>query len=380
MPLPKVLKDLLSLPTATFAESAVLDYLRNACRTLTGVSCKSDRYGNLLANYRCRPRPVTPLVFVAHTDHPGFVAQQMRTPHTLPAAFRGYVESPYFTRAKVRFWSGGGWIDGRVIDLTTTVPVNRLGRQTGRPEGAILRVKQPVEPGAPGMWNLPKPTLRGDRLSAPDCDDIAGVAALLTLLQRLSRKQVPAEVYCLFTRAEEVGFIGTVGAIKAHTVPRKRPVFVVEMSKELPNARIGDGPIIRVGDRLSLYHPQLTAFCERVAHRLARRRKSFTFQRKLMDGGACEATAFAAYGYQAGGICLPLGNYHNMDTDRGRIAPEFISLLDWRRMTDLFEALVMDDPGYGATDTTVRTNLDKRFTALQPFLASSPPPRRSRRR
>ena len=31
-----------------------------------------------------------------------------------------------------------------------------------------------------------------------------------------------------------------------------------------------------------------------------------------MPGGACEATAFSAYGYESTCLCLPLGNYHNM--------------------------------------------------------------------
>ncbi|MFH1749197.1 MAG: hypothetical protein ABIG44_19370 [Planctomycetota bacterium] len=368
MPVPKVLRDLLTLPTATFAEDAVLKYLCAACRPLRGVSCKCDRHGNLLACYRYRPPGTTPLVFVAHTDHPGFVAQEMRDKRTLRADFRGYVESPYFAGARVRFWSGGDWINGRVTDLTKTVAVNRMGRQTSRPEEVIIRVQQPVEVGAPGMWALPAPTARGDRLHALACDDLAGVGALLTLLQRLCRQRARAEVWCLFTRAEEVGFVGTVGAIKARTIPRKLPIFVVEMSKELPNARIGDGPIIRVGDRLSIYDPNLTAFCERIAQRLARRRKTFASQRRLMDGGACEATGFCAFGYRASGICLPLGNYHNMDTERGRIAPEFISLLDWRRMVDLFEALVLDKDGYGAADTATRDDLEKRFTNMQALL------------
>ena len=286
---------------------------------------------------------------------------------TLRAAFRGGVLSPYFDGARVRFWSGGDWIKGKVTELTKTVAVPRLGPGVTRPEEALLRVSQPVEPNAPGVWDLPDPVLRGDRLHARPCDDIAGVAALLTMLQRLSQKYARAEVFCLFTRAEEVGFIGAIGAAKARTIPRKLPIIVIEMSKELPNARIGDGPVIRVGDRMSIFTPKLTAFCERVAQKLAKRRGTFAFQRKLMDGGACEATAYVAYGYQANCICLPLGNYHNMDTARGRIANEFISLSDWKRMVALFEALVLDEQGYG-DDPSLRNELDKSLASHMSLL------------
>ena len=70
MALPKILKNLLSLPTAAFVEDAVMDHVQDFCRRLKGVSCWLDRYGNLLACYRYRPRQVIPLVFTAHLDHP----------------------------------------------------------------------------------------------------------------------------------------------------------------------------------------------------------------------------------------------------------------------------------------------------------------------
>jgi hypothetical protein len=60
-----------------------------------------------------------------------------------------------------------------------------------------------------------------------------------------------------------------------------------------------------------------------VAGRIADEDAGFKYQRKLMDGGTCESTAFMAYGYDAAGVCLSLGNYHNM-FDRafvGRHAP-----------------------------------------------------------
>lgn len=66
-------------------------------------------------------------------------------------------------------------------------------------------------------------------------------------------------------------------------------------------------------------------------------------QRKLMDGGGCEATAFGTYGYQATGLCLPLGNWHNrgnldaFEAGRGDPVPmrEEISLSDFHGLIDL---------------------------------------------
>jgi putative aminopeptidase FrvX len=384
MPVPKTLKALLSLPTAPFVEGAVMAYIERVCQHLAGVTTRYDRHGNLLARYRRRPAAL-PLAFVAHADHPGFVALEMADRRTVRAAFRGGVKPEYFTDARVRFWtstadtgvgrySAGQWVKGRVRELTKAARVTDVVGWIWRPEEALIRVGKPVAPNSPGMWDLPDPALRGDLITARGCDDIAGCAAMLTLLQRLSRKRIPAEVYCLFTRAEEVGFIGAIAAARAGTLPRRLPVISIETSSILPNAQQGDGPILRVGDRAAIFSPGLIAFCERVARTLAERRKGFAVQRKLMDGGICEAVPFMAYGYEAGGICLALGNYHNMDTRRKRIASETISLRDWHAMLDWFEALVCDTGERTDGVYSVRPRLDARFEKYADLLRDSRTP------
>ena len=348
--MPALLRQVLTLPTAPFAESNVLAFVTEFCERLPNVTLSADRYGNLLARYRFRPTGVPVLAFTAHTDHPGFVALEMADRRTVRAAFRGWVEPEYFARQRVRFFSDGRWISGRISRITRSAKLYRMIGRTARPEEVLVTVQESVPAGAPGMWDLPDPELRDGLVHARGCDDLAGVAAMLALLERLTRRRRPAEVCCLFTRAEEVGFIGAIGAARERTLPRDMPVIAIETSKALPSAPLGAGPILRVGDRSSVFTPGLTAFCERVASDLAQRRKRFTWQRKLMDGGTCESTAYCVYGYAATGMCVALGNYHNMDTQRKRIASEYVSLSDWQGMVDWFEALVLDRQGYGGED------------------------------
>jgi endoglucanase len=69
-----------------------------------------------------------------------------------------------------------------------------------------------------------------------------------------------------------------------------------------------------------------------IATELASENRDFRFQRRLMDGGTCEATAFCAAGYRAGGLALPLGNYHNMqglDGGPAGIGAEHILVSDY---------------------------------------------------
>lgn len=368
MPLPVVLKQMLSLPTAAFLESEVLDYIESRCQRLAGVTTSVDRYGNLMARYHHEPRSVTPLAFTAHTDHPGFVSIRMADSKTLLAEFRGWVDPGYFVGTKVRFWEGKKWIKGVVRKITQAGEQSRLIGRTAPPKELAISVSAAVGPNRPGMWDLPEPALKGSYVHARGCDDVAGCAAMLALLERLSKKRAKADCYCLFTRAEEVGFIGAIGAARLGTIPRRIPVIAIETSKALPGAKQGDGPILRVGDKTSVFSPGLTSFCDRVAHELQSRRETFKFQRRLMDGGTCESTAYYAYGYEATGMCVALGNYHNMD-GKGKIASETIHLQDWHAMVDWFEALVMDEKGFGDEHAELREKLDKRFDGYEKLLA-----------
>jgi putative aminopeptidase FrvX len=353
---------MLCLPTAPFAETAVLTYIRKICGGMKHVTLKADKWGNLIARYRFNPPAGTPLVFAAHTDHPGFVALKMLSGNMLRASFRGWVEPEYFAGTRVRFHNGSGWIRGVVTQITKTAQVYRMIGRTARPEEVEVQVEASVPAGAAGMWDLPDPVLREGVVYARGCDDIAGCAAMLTLLDRLNRRRTRADVYCLFTRAEEVGFIGAIAAAKSGSIPRRLPIVAIETSKALPNAPIGEGPILRVGDKSSVFTPELTAFVDHVAKGLLETRKNFAYQRKLMDGGTCESTAFCAYGYAATGVCVALGNYHNMDTVSRKIASEYISLDDWEHMVELFDGLVRARPGFKpGVNGALRKNLDERF-------------------
>ena len=128
-------------------------------------------------------------------------------------------------------------------------------------------------------------------------------------------------------RAGDDGFVVLLPAIGAS-------VLSLECSKALPDAPQGGGVILRVGDRMSIFAPALTE-----ALRVAADEAKVHHQRKLMDGGACEATAFCASGYRASGLAVPLGNYHNADDSGPGIAPETVLVDDWLAEVDLLVAL-----------------------------------------
>jgi putative aminopeptidase FrvX len=125
----------------------------------------------------------------------------------------------------------------------------------------------------------------------------------------------------------------------------------LETSSELPPAKMGEGVIIRVGDKSSVFDPDITARLVRVAQA-----QSIRYQRCLMPGGTCEATAFNLFGYPAGALCIALGNYHNCTSD-GRIGSEYVSVTDLEGLIAFSVAL--SHHSAGATD--IRDELRSRF-------------------
>ena len=166
------------------------------------------------------------------------------------------------------------------------------------------------------------------------------------MIDALAADPPAAPVAVLLTRAEEEGFIGAIGAVLQPTLLRKTDrVIAIECSAAQPYAPQGAGTIIRVGDRTSIFNSSLSYFLTQQAEGLAKSDKSFRYQGALMPGGTCEATVYDAWGYHAGSICVPLANYHNMDTAAKRIGPEYIDLGDWHSMVKLFVQIARDRCG-----------------------------------
>lgn len=372
----KTLCEVVNLPTAPFAERYVIAYIRRFVEARPALRLRSDRFGNLLVQYTPSNRrgrnTGRSILFAAHMDHPGFVATEMTGPRRLRAAFRGWVRASFFAGRRVRFFSEGRWIDGRIREV---IPQTRKGTRAGRaaasarsfgadapPEAVLAKVAKAVAPGSPGMWGLPDATIRGHRLRARMCDDTAGLAAILCMLDAICRQPIRSRCHAFFTRAEEVGFAGALAAVSDRTIPKNTIVVAVECSKAIPGVELGAGPVLRVGDKATVFTPPATAYCQVAAETLASRNRAFRFQRKLMDGGTCESTVYCHYGYDATGICLPLGNYHNMDEARKRIGPETIDVRDFENLVRWFVALA-DRPRTTAYDGR-HPGLDDRLDAL----------------
>jgi endoglucanase len=285
-----------------------------------GLHHETDAAGNVVVKFGTG----TPLVLVAHLDHPGFhvLGQQLAFKGGLMAA-NALPGSPlhYFRRGE-RDPIGEGEL------LTADADAN--GRLTGATATNVA--------GDFAMWGFPGWSIADGRVTARVCDDLLGCAAILAVLDEIAASRPSTCVWGLFTRAEEEGFLGALEAIRLGTVPKDANVLSLECSKALATAPQGGGVIVRVGDRMSIFDPSLTAALEAAAGSV----EGLRSQRRLMDGGACEATAFCAAGYRASGVAVPLGGYHNASDGEPAIVPETVMVDDYLGEVQLLTALAHD--------------------------------------
>lgn len=189
------------------------------------------------------------------------------------------------------------------------------------------------------------------------------------MLDELAADPPRHAVAVLLTRAEEDGFIGALGSVLTPKLlkPNDR-VVSIECSAAQPAALLGGGVTVRVGDATSVFDSTLTHFLTAQAKALADEDSAFKFQRALMPGGTCEATVFDAWGYQSAAACVPLGNYHNMDRDAGKLAAEFIDVADWRSMVRLFIRCARNADEIDGGFTDLKARLMARFEEHRPLL------------
>jgi len=311
------IRALLAQPTAPFHEDAVRGEILQQLAQIPHVTAKLDEFGNVVAQY-VHGNAGPGWAFAAHMDHPAYVFSGAATTSSKPP--------------------GDGW------EFLGGVP-------------AEYREKNPPvrDFGAYAMWDLPACEVREGRIYSRACDDLIGCAAILALFRALADAQVEANVYGLFTRAEEVGFIGAIQLARSARIPKETTIVSLECSSERsPGAgRMGDGVIVRVGDYTSIFDDAATTALTHAA-----KEAKLAYQRCLMSGGTCEATAYQLYGYRCAALCVALGNYHNCGPET-TIAPEFVALSDVAGMVTLMQ-LAVTQAGPAEAQAALRARLEKR--------------------
>ncbi|MCE0523668.1 MAG: hypothetical protein LV480_12245 [Methylacidiphilales bacterium] len=336
-------------PTAPCHEGHVRACLLERLKDLPHITTSIDEFGNLHASYEHKPEG-EPFRVVAHMDHPAFVVDRKGAVAHLH--FAGGVDEKYFAGKGIVFYHDetAQPLGRAVIESTSfSDEAKRVMLDRAIPDGATF-----------AMWDLPKARCTKRLFLSPACDDLAQVSTVLALLRRLALGKARAAVHALFTRAEEIGFAGALAALKSKTPLASMPTLSLETSNARGFARVDAGPVMRVGDRLSVFDSRITHWLETAFRDMQAAHPKLKYQRLLMGGGTCEASVFLRAGLPTGALCVALNNYHNMGHGTA-LRAESISLRDCRGLYDFLFFLATAAKPVRAADASVA----ERFARLE---------------
>jgi putative aminopeptidase FrvX len=337
-------------PTAAYHEGHVRACLLERLSGLPHLTTRLDEFGNLHASYEHAAQGREPFRVVAHMDHPAFIV--VRGKGAAELHFAGGVDESFFA--------------GKSITFHNEETPKALGRATitgtdFTEEAKRVRIAGEIPAAATfAAWTLPRARCTKRLFISPACDDLAQVSTVLAVLRRLALGKAKGSVHAIFTRAEEVGFAGAFAALKSAAPLAPMPTLSLEMSKARGYARIEGGPVVRVGDRLSIFDSRITHWLETAFRDLQAERPGVVYQRLLMGGGTCEASVFQRAGLPTGALCIALNNYHNMGPGTS-IRAESIALRDWQGLYDYLFFLGTQAKTVAEADAAVA----KRFAQLE---------------
>ncbi|MEK7216208.1 MAG: M28 family peptidase, partial [Chloroflexota bacterium] len=294
-PIERILAKLAARPAAPLHEAGVAEVVRGALAEM-GVPYALDPFGNIIAHYQ-GGAPRVAFALVAHMDHPGFEVARAGPGRSEAVVLGGVASSGLSPGTRLRLCTPRGWTAATVVTLAPP-------RLDGRPPRFTFTAGEPVTPGDWGVWDLPDFEECGEVLHLRAADDLAGCAVMLTTMAELAARGLPADVYGVFTRAEEIGLVGAALVAKRQAIPKTAIVISLESSRQLPGAELGKGPVIRTGDLRRTFDHEAERYLHAGRDLLGQMEPPLPVQRQLMYGGTCEATPFIAFGYRATGIAL----------------------------------------------------------------------------
>jgi putative aminopeptidase FrvX len=315
-----IARRLMQQAAAPYHEQAVRAEVEAICNEAK-LKFRTDKYGNILVHLRTAPG-LRPLVLAAHMDHPGFEIIRKVSDRKWLARFLGGVPDAYF-------------VPGTSVRLMPGEIKGKLGARQ-RNEKTFYIESHPPGKHKPkfAVWELSDFSELKGQIHGRACDDLVGVACILSTLRQLKRERAQVNVIGAITRAEEVGFQGALTLAASKLIPGNSMIVSLETSRELPGAVMGQGVILRVGDKTSIFDSAGSRYLAEIGEQLKLRDKTFRFQRALMSGGTCEATAYQEFGYQCAAVCVALGNYHNCAANN-RIKAEYVNIGDALGMVQL---------------------------------------------
>lgn len=346
---------LTSVPTAPFFEQAVsaraLGWIKRHLGKKVSVA---RRRGGIIVRYAGAGKGPA-LVLAAHLDHPAFRLSKV-TPHGALGKLEGGLPPHLLAGSAVEAFPANP-------KDNHPLAVGCIVKEVSKGQWELEWANPPARGSKPAfaVLSLPPCAIEGKWILSRSIDDLMGCAISLEAVRRVSQAGLKTNLTVLLHRAEEVGFMGALDLIMEGAVDLGDSILSIETSREMSGARPGKGPVIRLGDKACLFDGNLTALLDAAA---AKQKK---VQRLRLTGGTCEATAYQTFGYEAGGVAVPLVNYHN-GWGAKAVAPEMVRREDVEGALRLLIEAARLFPTHAGLRGPLRARLSARHRSLRRFL------------
>lgn len=154
----------------------------------------------------------------------------------------------------------------------------------------------------------------GHCVNAKSLDNRVSVYILIETLKNLKGKEIPYDLYAVFTVQEEVGLRGAISA--AHLIdPDFGIALDVTIAFDVPGSSghekvtsLGEGTAIKIMDGMTICDNRMVEFMKKTANK-----QEIKWQPEILPAGGTDTAAIQRYGKKgaiAGAISIPLRNMH----------------------------------------------------------------------
>ena len=303
------MKDLLKKLVEAFGpagnESRIRDVIRKEVEGLVD-EVTVDAMGNLIAIRRGQgPR----VMIAAHMDEIGVIVTHIDDEGFVRFSNMGGISPFMLIGQRVIFDNGTiGAFGMEKLDDMKDLKLNKMFIDIGAKDEASAREK--VSIGDIGGF-LREAHFQGDRVIAKSLDNRAGCAVLVKTLKELAGREIPNQVYAVFTVQEELGLRGARTAAYGIN-PDVGFAVDVTGTGDTPEAptmavKLGEGPTIKVKDSVVLTHPRVRQFMADVA-----KKKGIPYQFEILERGGTDTGPIhlTREGVPSGAISVPTRYIH----------------------------------------------------------------------
>jgi len=312
----QLLKNICEAPGASGFEQRIRSLILKELEGLVD-EVSVDNMGNIIAVKKGRERKK--VMIAAHIDEIGFIVNHIDDEGFLRFLPLGGFDPKTLSSQRVIVHGRKdliGVMGAKPIHLmkpeerTKQVPINEYFIDLGMPKEEVVKYIRIGD----SVTRERELIEMGDCVNSKSLDNRVSVFILLEALRQLKGKEVPYDIYAVFTVQEEVGIRGAISA--THLIdPDFGFGLDVTIAFDVPGAqshemvtKLGGGAGIKILDGMTICDYRMVNYLKKTADK-----NSIPWQPELLPAGGTDTAALQRYGKKgaiAGAISIPLRHMH----------------------------------------------------------------------